>query len=154
MELYLVQHGEAKPESEDPERPLTERGRREVERVARHAARTGARPAEIRHSGRRRAEETAALLARHLRPARGVRAVAGLGPNDDPAATREAIEREAEPLCIVGHLPHLSRLASLLLAGDPEREILAFRMGGMVYLERADGRWRVRWAVVPEVAPE
>ncbi len=34
MALYLVQHGAAKSESEDPVRPLTEEGRRVVERVA------------------------------------------------------------------------------------------------------------------------
>jgi len=38
MEIYLVQHGEAKSESEDPERPLTENGRRAVESVARYIA--------------------------------------------------------------------------------------------------------------------
>ena len=32
MRLYLVQHGEAKPEEEDPERPLTDRGASDVRR--------------------------------------------------------------------------------------------------------------------------
>ena len=32
MTLFLVQHGEAKPESEDPERSLTERGSRDRRR--------------------------------------------------------------------------------------------------------------------------
>jgi phosphohistidine phosphatase SixA len=30
MKLYLIQHGEAKTEKEDPERSLTERGEEEV----------------------------------------------------------------------------------------------------------------------------
>ena len=34
MKLYLVQHGEAKSKAEDPQRPLTERGREDVARVA------------------------------------------------------------------------------------------------------------------------
>ncbi len=34
MELYLVQHGEAKSKAEDPQRPLTQRGREDVARVA------------------------------------------------------------------------------------------------------------------------
>ena len=33
MTLFLVQHGEAKPETEDPERSLTERGTETVERI-------------------------------------------------------------------------------------------------------------------------
>ena len=38
MKLYLVQHGEAKSKAEDPRRPLTERGKEEVARVAAFAA--------------------------------------------------------------------------------------------------------------------
>ncbi len=34
MELYLVQHGEAMSEAQNPERPLTVRGREEVQRVS------------------------------------------------------------------------------------------------------------------------
>ena len=34
MNVYLVQHGEAKPKDVDPSRSLTERGREETERVA------------------------------------------------------------------------------------------------------------------------
>src|SRR3989454_7116617 len=47
MDCYLVQHGEAKPEQEDPARPLTDRGRRDVERVAHAAGRSGVSVAEI-----------------------------------------------------------------------------------------------------------
>ena len=35
MKLYLMQHGEAQPEEQDPARPLTDRGRAEVEPVVR-----------------------------------------------------------------------------------------------------------------------
>ena len=69
MELYLVQHGEAKPESEDPERPLTDRGEETVRRMAAWAAQVGLKVDEIRHSGKRRAEQTASLLAERLSPA-------------------------------------------------------------------------------------
>ena len=34
MHVYLVQHGEAKPAEEDPERHLTEKGLRDVRKVA------------------------------------------------------------------------------------------------------------------------
>jgi len=36
MELYLVQHGEATSNTENPDRPLTARGRDDVQRVSRH----------------------------------------------------------------------------------------------------------------------
>ena len=63
MRLYLVQHGEAKSKTEDPQRPLTERGREDVARVAAFAASAGLQVGQIRHSGKRRAEETALYCA-------------------------------------------------------------------------------------------
>ena len=82
MILFLVQHGEAKPESEDPERSLTDRGAEVVERMADWAARSGITMDQIFHSGKRRAEQTAAIFAKHLNPSRGMIAVQGLTPLD------------------------------------------------------------------------
>jgi phosphohistidine phosphatase len=129
MDLYLVQHGAAAPEAEDPARPLTDRGRREVGQVARAAARAGLEVGRIAHSGKLRARQTAEILAGELHPP------------------------SAEPTMLVGHLPHLSRLASLLLVGDPEHEVVAFRMGGIVCLGNDTGRWKVTWMLTPELVP-
>lgn len=41
MDVYLVQHAEAKPEQEDQARPLSDRGREEIQRVSRHARALG-----------------------------------------------------------------------------------------------------------------
>jgi phosphohistidine phosphatase len=153
MDLYLVQHGEAHSEEEDPVRPLTARGRLEVERIARAAARAGLAPRRIAHSGKLRARETAEILAGALTPAEGVREMPALGPKDDPAAIRSVLEEATDSLMLVGHLPHLCRVASLLLVGDPEREIVAFRMGGVVCLGREREAWRVRFVLTPELVP-
>ena len=153
MELYLVQHGEAKAEQEDPARPLTDRGRQEVQRVARAAARIGLEIAEIAHSGKLRAQETAEILAAQLQPARGLSHRTGLAPMDDPATARQAVEQAAEPIMLVGHLPHLGRLASLLLVGDPSKDVIAFRMGAILCLGREHGQWRLKWILTPELAP-
>ncbi len=50
MDLYLVQHGEAKPEAEDPERPLTDQGVETVRRLASWAAQVGVRVDQIRQA--------------------------------------------------------------------------------------------------------
>lgn len=150
MELYLMQHGEAKPEKEDPDRPLTGRGETEVGRVAALAARAGVRIDEARHSGKTRARQTAEILAAALNGR--LREVEGLKPKDDPEATRREVEILDGAVALVGHLPHLERLASLLLAGDAERGVVAFRPGGLVALARDEGTWRLRWALVPELA--
>ncbi len=152
MRVFLVQHGEATPEVENPARPLTDRGREEVRRVARHAAALGLRVAEILHSGKLRARQTAEIFAEHLRPAHGTREGEGLAPGDDPAQARAEIEAASEPLMLVGHLPHLSRLASLLLIGDTGKEILQFRNGAIVCLTRVEDRWCLEWILTPDLA--
>jgi len=151
MNIYLVQHGEAKPETEDPARPLSERGREEVERVARHAAAPRLSVAEIRHSGKLRARQTAEILARHLLPVRGIRETEGMAPGDSPGKAMAEIEAAAQPLMLVGHLPHLRRLASSLLVGDPEKEIVRFRNGAIVCLVKAGGGWLLQWILTPEL---
>ncbi len=122
-----------------------------MERVARAAAAAGVRPASILHSGKTRAQQTAEIFAAHVEPAPGVHAVEGLDPRDEPDRIRERVEQADEPLMLVGHLPHLSRLAALLLADTPEREIIAFRSAGVVCLERQEGRFAVRWILTPEL---
>ena len=151
MALYLVQHGEAKSEAEDPARPLTDRGREEVRRMARHAAALGLQITEIRHSGKLRARETAEILAEHLSPARGVREMEGLAPNDDPGKIRAGVEATRDSLLVVGHLPHLTRLASSLLVGDAEWEIIRFRMGAIVCLGKIEDRWLLQWILTPDL---
>jgi phosphohistidine phosphatase len=151
MNLYLMQHGEAMAESEDPARPLTERGRREVERVARHAARLGLRIARIEHSGKLRARQTAEIVASHLEPHPRVAERPGLAPNDDPGDAARALADAGEPLLLVGHLPQLARLASLLVVGDAARPILAFRMGALVALQRQTEGFRLGFVLPPEL---
>ena len=60
--LYLVQHGQAKVEDEDRQRPLTDRGIHDVTQVARIGIdRIGCRPGRVVHCGKRRARQTAEI---------------------------------------------------------------------------------------------
>ncbi|MFQ6092525.1 MAG: phosphohistidine phosphatase SixA, partial [bacterium] len=97
------------------------------------------------------AEETALILAEQLSPPSGVKAVQGLAPKDDVAPMAEGLESETGPVVLVGHLPFLSRLASLLLTGDAESPVVRFRMGGIVCLVRENGNWAVGWALTPDL---
>lgn len=151
MEVYLVQHGEAKSEMEDPERPLTEKGKEAVESMARYVASLGVEIAQLLHSGRLRAKQTAELFAQYLRPPQGVKEEKGLSPLDDPQEARRLIQQAERPLMIVGHLPHLSRLASLLILGAPDKEVIEFTKGGIVCLTKRDDNWLVEWALIPNL---
>ncbi len=151
MRLFLVQHGEAKDETEDPARPLNDVGVQNTELVAAWLGNRSIKIAQIQHSGKKRSQQTAEIFARHLSPAPGVAAASGLSPSDDVRPMAAILSELRDSRMIVGHLPFLDRLASLLLAGDPEIKVVRFRNSGVVCLLRDDGRWSLAWSVVPSV---
>ncbi|MCC6491016.1 MAG: phosphohistidine phosphatase SixA [Candidatus Hydrogenedentes bacterium] len=154
MDLYLIQHGEAVEKDINPDRPLTDAGRAAVERVAAHAQRCGVRVTEVWHSGKTRAAETAAILARRLAPGAPCVERSGLGPKDSAEDVCAQLRRRKDGLAIAGHLPHLARVASCLLTGDPSADPVIFHRGGIVALERGEeGTWRLAWALPPFLAP-
>ncbi|HET6919346.1 MAG TPA: phosphohistidine phosphatase SixA [Jiangellaceae bacterium] len=147
MRLYLVQHGEAESEEKDPARPLTDRGARDVRRVVRQATGTGSVTVErIVHSGKTRAQQTAAAWGEALGVP--VDEADGLAPRDDPAIWATRVAAQAGDLMLVGHLPHLAKLAGLLLVGDSDRPVIAFRQGALVGLEDGPAGWSV-WLILP-----
>lgn len=76
---------------------------------------------------------------------------AGLGSLDDPKIWEKRLAETSVDTMLVGHLPHLSRLAGRLLHGD-EGEVIAFKKGSIVCLEKdMSGRWTLQWMVTPEV---
>ncbi len=152
MLLYLVQHAEAKRKEEDPLQGLTERGLQDITKVGAYLEKQNLAVSKIFHSGKTRALQTAQVLGERLRPTKGITEIDGLAPMDEPEIWKGRIPQVSEDIVLVGHLPHLGRLASLLLCGDKEKNIIDFRMGGMVCLKRfEDGHWAVEWMVVPEV---
>lgn len=149
--VYLVQHGQAKPKEEDPDRSLSGEGVKTVERMARWAAWVGIEVNQIRHSGKLRAQQTAEILARAMRPPEGGTAQTGLGPNDDVRPVAEALDDWPDSVMLVSHLPFLSRLASLLVAENPDVPLVWFRNAALVGLVRREGRWTLSCLVPPEL---
>jgi phosphohistidine phosphatase len=152
MRIYLTQHGLAVPKDVDPNRPLSEQGREDVRRLAELLRNAGIQVGQVLHSGKTRAEQTAAILAETLLPEGQPEAHAGLGPKDPLEKVSPEITFWSVDTLIVGHLPYLGRLASLLLASDPDRPLLAFQPGSMACLEKdAKGQWVLAWMVRPEL---
>jgi phosphohistidine phosphatase len=154
VRLYLVQHGEALPADVDPERPLSPTGEADVARIAALLAAGGMRVGELMHSGKRRAEQTAEILAAALAPKSAPEARAGLKPHDPT----DGVAREAaawdEDVMLVGHLPFMARLASRLVVGREDAGVAAFQPGAVLCLERTDKqRWTIAWMVRPDLLP-
>jgi phosphohistidine phosphatase len=152
MRLYLVQHGAALDRQVDPARPLSEQGAKEVTRMAKALGAAGVRVERIWHSGKRRAEQTAAILARQLLSGGSIDWVTGIDPLDSVQEFVADADVWLEDTLVVGHLPFLSRMVSLLLCGDPERELVVFLPGSVVCLERGHtGQWSLLWMLRPDL---
>ena len=56
-------------------------------------------------------------------------------------------------VAIVGHLPFLDKLASLMVTGDENAGVIAFQYAGVVRLvpKREGDGYRVRWVLAPEL---
>jgi phosphohistidine phosphatase len=151
MKLYLVQHGEAKSEREDPQRGLTSEGENEIRKVADMAKRMDLGPSVMVHSGKLRAAQTAGIISEALRMS--VEATNGLGPLDDVRPWADKINQSAKEWMLVGHLPFLEKLASYLITGDEAARPVLFWYGAINCLEqKEDKKWAVRWILTPEMA--
>lgn len=150
MRLYLVQHGRNLPKDEDPEKGLSREGEAEVERMATTAAGHNLTVSVIRHSGKKRARQTAEIFARALEPEGGVEETAGLGPLDDVTRFDPAKHPDA---MLVGHLPFMEKLVAHLSAGDADQApVFKFQHGGIVCLtQNESGKWFIAWALVPRI---
>jgi phosphohistidine phosphatase len=156
MVLYLVQHAEAKTEEEDPARPLSENGVKDIRKVALHLSKLSLTISRILYSKKLRARQTAEILSEYMRPAEAVTESDGLASLDDPSAwvgrLKYLTASITENIVLVGHLPHLGKLASLLLCGDPKHNMISFKMGGVVCLARDEkGNWSLQWMITPDV---
>ena len=152
MAVYLVQHGIPVSKAENPERPLSDQGKKDVKNLAEFLYRRGVGVQEVFHSGKRRARETAEILCTRLNPGIEPKALKGLSPLDDVGEIADKIDKEEGDLLLAGHLPHLSKLTSLLVTGNESVPVVGFQQGGIVCLEKneEDG-WIVAWMLVPEL---
>lgn len=154
MHAYLIQHAEALPSEADPVRPLSEKGQADARAMGEYLLRhTHIYISGILHSGKERAAQTADLLAASF----GItsRPATGLNPSDDPAVWARQLTTSSKDVMLVGHLPHLQRLAGLLLGNDAGLSLLHFRNGGVLCLERDDAHaWRIEWMLTPALLPE
>jgi phosphohistidine phosphatase len=131
---------------------LTEQGREDVRRLADFLDEAGIQVGQVLHSGKTRAERTAAILGEALLSTGKPQAHAGLAPNDPLEKLSPEIAFWSADTLIVGHLPYLGRLASLLLVSNPDRPLLAFQPGSMACLEKdAESQWVLAWMVRPEL---
>jgi phosphohistidine phosphatase len=152
MKLYLVQHGDALPKESDPRRPLSDRGRVDVERMAGFFSKSGLRAVRVLHSGKLRAEQTAKLLAASVSDASGAGITDGINPLDSVEEFAPSADSWTQDTMVVGHQPFMGRLVSHLVSGNAEAVTVSFKPGTIVCLERGEGGgWSIAWMMRPEL---
>ncbi len=150
MELYLVQHGLSKSKDVDPERSLTEIGERLIGEIAELAKKYKVSPKQIHHSTKKRAKQTAHILAEKLQSQVTIEELNGLAPMDDVEKYWLSVEAP-DGLMVVGHLPFMDKLAALLVSGDCEKSVIKFTNGAINKLVSEDGKkWSVE-AILPPI---
>jgi phosphohistidine phosphatase len=141
VDLYLIRHAIAEPRDsarwpDDSARPLSEDGITLFRTAARGLRRLGVNPDALVTSPYVRAWQTAEILAQEAGWPRPSESHA-LEPPRSPAAAVELIQsRDVQSVALVGHQPHLSELASLLLTRNLDVE-LELKKGGLIWLRFA-----------------
>ena len=152
MYLYLVQHAEAVSKDIDPSRGLSEQGMDDIKRVSQYISGLDMNVHEIFHSGKKRAFQTAQVLATHLKIEDKIIETDGLSPMDEPETWFSKINDLNRNVMLVGHLPYMAKLASLFLCGNKDNITVNFEMGCIVCLRNDDDlNWSADWIVKPRI---
>ena len=160
MRVFLVRHGHAVDGEDDAQRPLSARGAATVRRIGNLLRSSGAAAAAhaIWHSPRSARVRRPNCSLESWAWSRPLVETSGLQPDDDPVDMADRLERLGEPVLIVGHEPHLSSLATLLVRGKLKPIAFSLKKGAVVALETSGGRHkksgRARWQVCWHLSPE
>ncbi len=154
MLLYLIQHADALSEKNDPARPLSEAGMRDISKVAAYLSGSNIRVNQVLYSKKLRARQTAEIIAKNLGPGsyKELAESDGLLPLDGPSAWDDRLKYLTDDLMLVGHMPHLGKLAGLLICGEADKNIISFQTACVVCLERDEkAAWSLRWMITPGI---
>jgi len=161
MNLYILRHGIAvEPGTpgyeKDSDRPLIPKGRRQLKQIAGAMKRMDLRFDLVVSSPLLRAEQTAEIITGSLKLEARSRISDALKPDGNPITlVRQLNELNPVPeaALLVGHQPNLSRLISLLTAGDTDL-VVDLKKGGLCKLEAASlqpGRCAMlTWLLTPK----
>jgi phosphohistidine phosphatase len=157
LELYFLRHAHAgNPEEwagDDAERPLSQKGRRQAERLGRFLARSGFQPDVVVTSPKVRAAQTAELFAAALGARIETDDRLG-GPLDLGAVAGLLADSGGNKVVLVGHDPDFSDLTAELVGA----EYMPLKKGTLVRLDITPplqpASALLRWMLPPDLIPE
>ncbi len=120
MKVYLMQHALAYPAEEDRERPLSPTGIGQAKAAAKGIKRLGLNFDLIVASPKRRAHQTAALIAEGIRyPYSDILTTEAVLADQRPQELLDLLQKEPaeSQILVIGHMPQLAKLANELMQG-------------------------------------
>lgn len=143
MDLYLIRHADAAALgelgiTEDADRPLTDQGKEQVQRLAEALERLSVRPAVVLTSPLLRARQTAEGLIAHRSdaPPQMIECQPLAPGGKRRRIARTLRDLTVGPVVLVGHEPDLGQLASWLCGS--RRAQIEFGKGSVAYLRGGD----------------
>ncbi len=137
MEIYLMQHGQAYAEDQDPERSLTPGGEDQIRSSGKALKKLGVEVDLFVSSPKKRARQTAEIVAGELGYSKGeitvTEALEPLAPPEDAIAYLGRFGDKGKML-LAGHLPSLGKIASNLMSERVDVSI-HFEMGGICRID-------------------
>jgi phosphohistidine phosphatase len=137
MEIYLMQHGEAYSEDQDPERSLTPEGEEQIRSSGRALKKLGVDVDLMVSSPKKRARQTAEVVAGELGYSEeGIEVtetLEPLAPSEDLIAYLRRFGDRRKVL-LAGHLPSLGKIASDLVSEGGDISV-HFEMGGVCRID-------------------
>jgi phosphohistidine phosphatase len=147
MKLYLIQHGISWSEEKDPEKSLSPEGKEETQRTAEFLKTKNIEVDAVWHSPKLRAAQTAQIIVSSI-ICLEIQQRDDLNPLDPVKNLPQEIKSLNKNLMIIGHLPFLQKLASLLLSGSETNQFISFKNSGVICLEYIDN-WKIAWMIIP-----
>ena len=144
--VYFMQHGLAVDKADDPERPLSEAGIEQTEKIADALHASDTVITSIFHSGKLRAEQTAEIMATAMN-LDAATMIEGLAPNDEVTLLSQKLD--SSDALYVGHLPHLEKLAAYLLTGNEDATIIKFQNSAIACLGKINNHYQLLWYLTP-----
>jgi phosphohistidine phosphatase len=164
MKIYLIRHSNAVDPGtpgyeDDSQRPLTEKGRDKMNKIACALKKMNIKPDLIVSSPYVRARQTAEILARGLKYKRSLSFSEALTPMGDANEIIGEINEkyDVDELVFVSHEPCLSNLIGTLAAGNPDTAI-NIKNGGVCCLSADDLHVErtavLEWLLTPKLLTE
>ncbi|MCK9224168.1 MAG: histidine phosphatase family protein [Candidatus Muirbacterium halophilum] len=147
MKLYLVQHG-VYIENENGDKVLSDNGRIETTKAALHSSEFyNIDVDKIYTSTKTRAIQTAEIIGKVLGDNIEIVIDETLSPDSNTTPWKRMIEDSNDNIMVVGHLPFLAKLLSIILVTDIDTDILTFKNSCIVCLERTKKGWIIDWVI-------